>query len=71
MNYLNDARFDHLMDLVTDQDLWGVFRKINRLNDLMNQYLEARKQQMKLFPYPDAELEMELRLLHIELLKEI
>ncbi|MGD1846777.1 MAG: hypothetical protein ACFB10_15415 [Salibacteraceae bacterium] len=40
MNYLNDAPFDHFMDLVTDQDLWGVFRKINRLNDLMNQYLE-------------------------------
>ncbi|MGD1846687.1 MAG: hypothetical protein ACFB10_14965 [Salibacteraceae bacterium] len=71
MNYLNDEPFDHFMDLVTDQDLWGVFRKINRLNDLMNQYLEARKQQMKLFPFHDTELEMELLLLHIELLQEI
>ncbi len=27
MNYSNDSGFDHLMDLVTKQDLWGALKK--------------------------------------------
>ncbi len=71
MNYSNEARFDHFMDWVTDQDLWGVFRKINHFQDLANQYLALRKRQMELFPFHDVELEMELLLLHLELLQEL
>ena len=71
MLFSNEQQFDHFMDLVTHQELWGVFRKVNHLKDLTEQYLEIRRLQMKLFPLHDSELEMELLFIHIELLRKL
>ncbi|MGD1845306.1 MAG: hypothetical protein ACFB10_07930 [Salibacteraceae bacterium] len=61
----------HYMDLVTDQDLWGAFRKVHHLHNLTQRYLALCLLQQRQYPEHDFVVEMELFLLRLELLQEL
>ena len=63
-----DENFNHYLDLVIDQELWGIFRKIDHYQGLATYYLFLRQLQMKNFPHHDLELESELNRIRLELL---
>ncbi|MGD1848238.1 MAG: hypothetical protein ACFB10_22830 [Salibacteraceae bacterium] len=63
----SDGNFYHYMDLVIDQELWGIFRKVDHYQDLATYYLLLRQFQKKTFPDRDPELESELNRIRLEL----
>ncbi|MGD1847941.1 MAG: hypothetical protein ACFB10_21310 [Salibacteraceae bacterium] len=64
----SDRNFYHYLDLVIDQELWGIFRKVDHYQGLATYYLFLRQLQMKSFPDRDIELESELNRIRLELL---